>query len=52
MDLLDNYVDLNNKRYASNTDYEMMMLSIYKKLRDRYGKLYDDFLKYKTLSRK
>ena len=52
MDLLDNYVDLNNKRYASNTDYEMIMLSTYKKLRDRYGKLYDDFLKYKTLSRK
>ena len=52
MDLLDNYVDLNNKRYASNTDYETMMLSTYKKLKDRYGKLYDDFLKYKTLSRK
>ena len=52
MDLLNNYVDLNNKRYASNADYETMMLSTYKKLRDRYGKLYDDYLKYKTLSRK
>ena len=52
MDLLDNYVDCNNKRYASNPNYESMMLSTYKKLVDRYGKLYDEYLKYKTLSRK
>ena len=38
--------------YRINTDYETIMISTYKKLRDRYGKLYDDFLKYKTLSRK
>ena len=49
MDLINNYVDLNNKRYASNPDYETMMLSTYKKLTDRYGRLYDDYLKYKTL---
>ena len=52
MDLLANYVDCNNKRYASNPDYESMMLSTYKKLVDRYGKLYNEYLKYKTLSRK
>lgn len=52
MDLLDNYVDCNNKRYASNPNYESMMLYTYKKLVDRYGKLYDEYLKYKTLSRK
>lgn len=52
MDLMNNYVDLNNKRYASNPDYESMMLSTYKKLTDRYGKLYDDYLKYKTLAGK
>ena len=52
MDLLDNYVDCNNKRYASNPNYESMMLSTYKKLVDRYGKLYDEYLKYKTLSGK
>ena len=52
MDLLNNYVDLNNKRYASNTDYETMMLTAYKRLVNRYGKLYDDYLKYKTLCRK
>jgi hypothetical protein len=49
MDLMNNYVDLTNKRYASNPDYETMMLSTYKKLTDRYGRLYDDFLKFKTL---
>ena len=52
MDLMNNYVDLNNKRYASNPDYETMMLSTYKKLVDRYGRLYDDYLKYKTLAGK
>ena len=52
MDLMNNYVNFEGKRYATNPDYEEMMLSTYKKLRDRYGKLYDDYLKYKTLSRK
>ena len=49
MDLMNKYVDLNGKRYASNPDYETMMLSTYKKLTDRYGNLYDEYLKYKTL---
>lgn len=52
MDLMNNYVDLSNKRYASNPEYETMMLSTYKKLVDRYGRLYDDYLKYKTLAGK
>lgn len=52
MDLMNNYVDLTNKRYASNPDYETMMLSTYKKLADRYGRLYDDYLKFKTLAGK
>lgn len=52
MDLMNNYVDLSNKRYASNPEYESMMLSTYKKLTDRYGRLYDDYLKYKTLAGK
>lgn len=52
MDLMNNYVNFEGNRYASNPDYETMMLSTYKKLTDRYGRLYDDFLKYKTLAGK
>ena len=52
MDLMDNYVNFEGKRYATNPDYEAMMLSTYKKLIDRYDKVYDEYLKYKTLSRK
>lgn len=49
MDLMNHYVNFEGKRYASNPDYERMMLSTYKKLIDRYGRVYDDYLKYKTL---
>ena len=49
MDLMHNYVNFEGKRYATNPDYERMMLSTYKKLTDRYGGLYDEFLKFKTL---
>ena len=49
MDLMNNYVNFEGKRYATNPDYERMMLSTYKKLTDRYGSLYDEFLKFKTL---
>ena len=52
MDLMDNYVNFEGKRYATNPDYEAMILSTYKKLIDRYDKVYDEYLKYKTLSRK
>lgn len=52
MDLMDNYVNFEGKRYATNPDYEAMMLSTYKKLLDRYDKVYDEYLKYKTLSGK
>ena len=52
MDLMDNYVNLEGKRYATNPDYEEMMLSTYKKLINRYDKVYDEYLKYKTLSGK
>ena len=52
MDLMNNYVNFEGKRYASNPDYEAMMLSTYKKLVDRYGRLYDEYLKYKTLTGK
>ena len=52
MDLMDNYVNFEGKRYATNPDYETMMLSTYKKLIDRYDKVYDEYLKYKTLSGK
>ena len=52
MDLMDNYVNFEGKRYATNPDYEAMMLSTYKKLIDRYDKVYDEYLKYKTLSGK
>ena len=48
MDLMDNYVNFEGKRYATNPDYEAMMLSTYKKLIDRYDKVYDEYLKYKT----
>lgn len=52
MDLMNKYIDLSGKRYASNPEYESMMLSTYKKLTDRYGNLYDEYLKYKTLAGK
>ena len=52
MDLMNNYVNFEGKRYATNPDYEEMMLSIYKKLIDRYDTVYDEYLKYKTLSGK
>ena len=52
MDLMNNYVNYEGKRYATNPDYEAMMLSTYKKLIDRYDKVYDEYLKYKTLSGK
>ena len=52
MDLMDNYVNFEGKRYATNPEYEAMMLSTYKKLVDRYGRLYDEYLKYKTLTGK
>ena len=52
MDLMNNYVNFEGKRYASNPDYEAMMLSTYKKLIDRYDTVYDEYLKYKTLSGK
>ena len=52
MDLMDNYVNFEGKRYATNPDYESMLLSTYKKLIDRYDKIYDEYLKYKTLSGK
>ena len=52
MDLMNNYVNLEGKRYATNPDYEEMMLSTYKKLINRYDKVYDEYLKYKTLSGK
>ena len=52
MDLMDNYVNFEGKRYATNPDYEAMILSTYKKLIDRYDKVYDEYLKYKTLSGK
>ena len=49
MDLMNNYVNFEGKRYATNPEYERMMLSTYKKLTDRYGGFYDEFLKFKTL---
>lgn len=52
MDLMNKYVDLSGKRYASNPDYETMMLSTYNKLKDRYGNLYDEYLKFKILTDK
>ena len=52
MDLMDNYVNFEGKRYATNPDYESMLLSTYKKLIDRYDTVYDEYLKYKTLSGK
>ena len=52
MDLMNNYVNFEGKRYATNPDYEAMILSTYKKLIDRYDTVYDEYLKYKTLSGK
>ena len=52
MDLMNNYVNFEGKRYATNPDYERMMLSTYKKLKSLYGPVYDEYLKYKTLTGK
>ena len=52
MDLMNNYVNFEGKRYATNPEYERMMLATYKKLTDRYGNLYDEYLKFKTLTGK
>jgi hypothetical protein len=52
MDLMNNYVDLTNKRYASNPDYETMMLSTYNKLKGRYENLYNEYLRFKILTNK
>lgn len=52
MDLMNNYVNFEGKRYATNPDYERMMLSTYKKLKSLYGPVYDEYLKFKTLTGK
>jgi len=52
MDLMNNYVNFEGKRYASNPEYERMMLSTYKKLKSLYGPVYDEYLKFKTLTGK
>ena len=52
MDLMNNYVNFEGKRYATNPDYERMMLSTYKKLKSLYGPIYDEYLKFKTLTGK
>lgn len=51
-DLMVKFVDNSGKRYASDVNYENKIYSIYKRLDDRFGDTYKDFLKYKTLSGK
>jgi flagellum-specific peptidoglycan hydrolase FlgJ len=52
MDLMNKYIDLSGKRYASNPDYETMLLSTYNKLKGRYENLYNEYLRFKILTNK
>lgn len=50
MDLMNKFVNLAGKRYATDPNYEAKMLSTYDKLTTRYGDLYREYRKFKTLA--
>lgn len=54
MDLMDKFVNVEGKRYATDKNYENKLLSTYKDIEDStdIGILWEQLLKYKMLSRK
>lgn len=50
MDLLDNFVNLSGKRYASNESYEKMLISVYNNIQSKLGNSIDVYNKYKMLT--
>ena len=50
MDLLDNFVNLSGKRYASNESYEKMLINIYNSINTKLGNSIDVYNKYKMLT--
>ena len=50
MDLLDNFVNLSGKRYASNESYEKMLINIYNNIQSKLGRSIDVYNKYKMLT--
>lgn len=50
MDLLDNFVNLSGKRYASNESYERMLINIYNNIQSKLGRSIDVYNKYKMLT--
>lgn len=51
-DLMHKFVNIDGKRYASDTKYEDKLYSIYNKINTKYSDIYGYFLKMKTLSGK
>ena len=51
MDLLENYVDKDGKRYASSKTYELQLRNIYNSLKNNesLNNAYDQYMKYKIL---
>lgn len=50
MDLMDNYINQNGNRYASDENYEKKLRTVYEKLNTRFETTYNEFKKYKLLS--
>lgn len=50
--LMDNYVNINGQRYASDEQYETKLRSVYEKLLTKYEPIYNEYKKYKLLSGK
>lgn len=49
LSLLDNYINHNGDRYASDPNYEAKLRNIYSKLVSKYDSIYKEYQKYKML---
>lgn len=50
LNLLDNYINHNGDRYASDPQYEAKLRGIYAKLLSKYSDAYEEYQKYKMLT--
>lgn len=50
LSLLDNYINHNGDRYASDPQYEAKLRGIYAKLSSKYSNVYEEYQKYKMLT--
>jgi hypothetical protein len=50
LSLLDNYINHNGDRYASDPQYEAKLRGIYAKLSSKYSNIYKEYQKYKMLT--